>query len=193
LYDFGLLDSAREHLEGVFRTLAEPLQARTPVVVLEPSCFSTFKDEAVNLFPDEPLARALSEQVALLETFLQPHFERGDLPQLSGDALVHVHCHQQALSDRDSASEAFGATGLDTKILDAGCCGLAGSFGFDKHHYEVSVDIGERVLLPAVRRAAPSTTVIANGFSCREQIRHLAGGSAQHIAEVVRASLGKSS
>jgi Fe-S oxidoreductase len=184
LYDFGLLDSAREHLADVFAVLPDAIADETPVIVLEPSCFAVFKDEARALTGDRPFARALAEQAVLFETFLGPHFERGELPQLHGRVLAHVHCHQQALLGREPTEAALAASGLDAKVLDGGCCGMAGSFGFDKQHYEVSVAVGERVLLPAVRRA-PGSVVIANGFSCREQIRQLTGRRARHFAEVV--------
>jgi FAD/FMN-containing dehydrogenase/Fe-S oxidoreductase len=188
LYDFGLLDSALDHLEGLF-ALPALIQDDAPIVVLEPSCFSVFRDEALNLFPDEPIARSLSDRAVLFETFLRPHFERGALPALAGAALVHLHCHQQALSGHDAAAGAFSVSGLDAEVLDAGCCGMAGSFGFNKQHYKVSIDIGERALLPAVRGASPDTAIIVNGFSCREQIRHLAGRSARHFAEIVHQSM----
>jgi Fe-S oxidoreductase len=185
LYDFGLLDSARDHLQAVFATLAEVWQDQVPIVVLEPSCFAVFRDEAPNLFPDHPMARALAERTILFDAFIRPHFESGDLPQLTGDALVHVHCHQKALVGADPTAAVLQAAGLNARLLDAGCCGMAGSFGFDKQHYKVSLDIGERVLLPSVRQARADTLIVADGFSCREQIRQLAGRRAHHFAEVV--------
>jgi FAD/FMN-containing dehydrogenase/Fe-S oxidoreductase len=190
LYDFGLLDAARRHLEAVFAVLAQPLRDRVPIVVLEPSCFATLRDEAVGLFPDHPAAHTLSEQATLLEAFLRPHFERGDLPPLGGDALVQLHCHQQALTGREAAAEAIAASGLHAQVLDAGCCGMAGAFGFDAAHYPVSVAVGERALLPAIRRAGATTTVVANGFSCREQIDQLAGRRPLHFAELVHGAIG---
>jgi Fe-S oxidoreductase len=185
LYDFGLLESAREHLQRVFQTLAVDEYGDAPIVVLEPSCFAVFHDEARNLSGGRPIAHALAQRAVLFETFLQPHFERGDLPPLSGDALVHIHCHQHALVGRDASAAAIAAAHPSTQVLDAGCCGMAGSFGFDKRHYAVSMAVGERVLLPAVRRAPSSTAIIANGFSCREQIRHATGRRAYHFAEFV--------
>ena len=186
LYDFGLLDSAREHLKDVFRTFADDAADSTPIVVLEPSCFAVFREEAQNLFPDVPIARALANRVVLFDSFIRPHFERGDLQPLTGDALVHLHCHQKALVGGDPSASTFSAARLSARILDSGCCGMAGSFGFDKAHYKVSLDIGERVLLPAVRSASEATTIIADGFSCREQIRQTTGRRAYHFAEIVR-------
>jgi Fe-S oxidoreductase len=184
LYDFGLLQSARDHLEVVFEKLAAPVDERTPIVVLEPSCFAVFRDEALNLFPDRPIAKALAERVTLFDAFVGPHFERGELPRLDGEALVHLHCHQAALVGRDESVRALVAAGLSPPI-DGGCCGMAGSFGFDKAHYRVSLDIGERVLMPAVRAAPPDSAIIADGFSCREQISHATGRRARHFAEMV--------
>jgi Fe-S oxidoreductase len=184
LYDFGLLPSARDHLEVVFERLAASIDEHTPIVVLEPSCFAVFRDEAVNLFPDREIAKALAERVVLFDAFVRPHFERGALPLLGGAALVHLHCHQTALGGHDESARALAAAGLAAPI-DAGCCGMAGSFGFDKAHYQVSLDIGERVLLPAVRAAPANAHIIADGFSCREQIRHATGRRARHFAEMV--------
>jgi FAD/FMN-containing dehydrogenase/Fe-S oxidoreductase len=184
LYDFGLLDSAGEHLDNVFATVAG-MPAGTPIVVLEPSCFSVFCDEARNLSHERPIARVLAERAVLFDSFVADHFEAGPLPRLGGDALVQVHCHQQAIVGREPTLRALSAAHVEARILDAGCCGMAGAFGYDKTHYAVSAAIGERVLLPAVRAASAGTTVIANGFSCREQIRQTTGRRAWHFAEAV--------
>jgi FAD/FMN-containing dehydrogenase/Fe-S oxidoreductase len=185
LYDFGLLDSAREHVEMVFSALSDALTRGMPIVVLEPSCFAVFQDEAVNLFGERSLARSLAGQTELFSTFIRPHVERGELPSVPARALVHVHCHQRAIAGVEDAAATMRAAGLDASILDAGCCGMAGSFGFDKEHYPVSVLVGERVLLPAVREAGHDTLIIADGFSCREQIQHATGRRAYHSAQVL--------
>jgi FAD/FMN-containing dehydrogenase/Fe-S oxidoreductase len=185
LYDFGLLDSAREHLEKVFETLTATLQSDVPIVVLEPSCFAVFRDEAVNLCSEGSLARRLSDRTHLFSTFIRPHLERGELPSMPARALFHVHCHQRAMAGVEEIAAAARAAGLDAELPDAGCCGMAGSFGFDKRHYAVSMQVGERVLLPAVRQADPNTLIVADGFSCREQIRHATGQRAYHFAEVL--------
>jgi FAD/FMN-containing dehydrogenase/Fe-S oxidoreductase len=190
LYDFGLLESAREHLQSVFATLAGAVTGHIPIVVLEPSCFAVFRDEARNLSGDRPIARAVSDRVVLFDDFVRPHFDRADLPPVSREALVHIHCHQQALAGREATAAACAAADVNARILDAGCCGMAGSFGFDRKHYAVSLDIGERVLLPAVRQASADTLIVANGFSCREQIRHATGRRAHHFAEVVARAIG---
>ena len=190
LYDFGLLDSAQEHLDDVHDTLADELRDEGAIVVLEPSCFSVFRDEARNLSGDSPIAQILAKRAVLFDAFVRPHFERGDLQPLPGHALVQLHCHQQAIAGRDATAEALSAARLRAHIVDAGCCGMAGAFGFDKEHYKVSLAIGERRLLPAVRAAPADTIIIADGFSCREQIRQTTGRRAWHFAEVVAASLG---
>jgi FAD/FMN-containing dehydrogenase/Fe-S oxidoreductase len=190
LYDFGLLESAHEHLEAVFALLAAEPYQRSPIVVLEPSCFAVFQDESRSLSGDQPIAQALAERTVLFDAFVQPHFERRELPVLGGRVLAHVHCHQQAIGGRESATSALVAAGLDARVLDAGCCGIAGSFGFHKQHYAVSMDVGERVLLPAVRDAGPSMAILANGFSCREQIQHGTNRQARHLAEVISDTIG---
>jgi Fe-S oxidoreductase len=185
LYDFGLLESAREHLRAVFEVLTDERHRHAPIVVLEPSCFAVFQDEARNLSADTPIAQALAGRTVLFDTFVRAHFERGDLPPLSISALVHVHCHQQAIIGRESVVSTLAAAGVDAQVPDAGCCGMAGSFGFDRQHYQVSMAIGERVLMPAVRQAPQAVAIIADGFSCREQIRHATSRQASHFAELV--------
>jgi FAD/FMN-containing dehydrogenase/Fe-S oxidoreductase len=190
LYDFGLLDSAREHLQAVFATLADTLRGDAPIVVLEPSCFAVLRDEAVGLFGDREMVRTLADRTVLFSTFVRPHLESGELPPLSANALAQIHCHQQATMGSESTDAALRASGLHAQILDAGCCGMAGSFGFDKSHYEVSLQVGERVLLPAVRNAPPDTLIVADGFSCREQIRQTTRRTAHHFAELLSRQTG---
>jgi Fe-S oxidoreductase len=108
-------------------------------------------------------------------------------PRLPGHALLHGHCHHKAVLDFDAERELLAGMGLQLELPDAGCCGLAGSFGFERDHYDISMAIGERVLLPAVR--ATDALVIADGFSCREQIRHGTGRHAYHAAEIIAATL----
>jgi Fe-S oxidoreductase len=192
LYDFGLLESAREHLQALFTVLAEERYDRVPIVMLEPSCFAVFQDEARDLSGDRQTARIIAERAVLFDTIVRPHFEGGDLPPLGGTAVVHVHCHQQAIAGLESIAPTLAAAGLDATVLDAGCCGMAGSFGFDKRHYRVSMEVGERVLLPAVREAPEDTAIVADGFSCREQIRHGTSRQACHFAELVSQTIGGS-
>jgi FAD/FMN-containing dehydrogenase/Fe-S oxidoreductase len=186
LYDYGMLDLAKRYLLGVMRKLKPQIQAGTPIVVLEPSCASVFRDELHGLFPDDPLANKLREQTFLLSEFLEqkaPHYE---LPRLERKALVQGHCHQKSILKFESEKSILKKMGLEADIPPSGCCGMAGSFGFEEDKYDVSIAIGERVLLPAVRRAPLSTVVVANGFSCREQIMQQTGRQALHLAEVIQ-------
>jgi Fe-S oxidoreductase len=185
LYDFGLLDEAKQYLNRVVRVLQPFLQSGAPIIVLEPSCFAVFRDEAQNLLPDRDEVRALGRQAVLFDEFIRPHAVEGRLGSLTGRALVHGHCHQTALAGMDNTMRTLAALGADATLLDAGCCGMAGAFGFDARHYDVSMQIGERVLLPAVRRAPPESLILADGFSCSEQIRQSTGRRAHHLAELV--------
>ena len=187
LYDFGMLDLARRQLRQVLDALAPEIAAGTPVVGLEPSCVAVFRDELVNLFPGDEAARRLSAQTFTLAEFLvQIGFTP---PPLSGAALVHGHCHHHAVMGLSADRLLLTTTGLDFQVLDSGCCGMAGAFGFERDHYEVSIACGERVLLPAVRAAGPETLILADGFSCRQQIAQGAGRRAAHLAEVVGSAL----
>jgi len=152
--------------------------------VLEPSCCSVFRDELTNLFPNFPRAERLKKQTFTLSEFL----ERQDgfaAPPLERKALIHGHCHHKAVMRMKAEESIFKKIGLDYKMLDSGCCGMAGSFGFESDKYDLSVKVGERVLLPAVRNADPSTLLVADGFSCREQISQLTTRQALHTAEVL--------
>lgn len=182
LYDYGMLDTARSILRDVMRKLRDE-PAGVPIVVLEPSCAAVFRDELIHLFPDNAEALTLSRRVLLLSEFLTRHAP-AFRPALAGQAIVHAHCHHKALMRKDDEHAVLQATGLETRVLDSGCCGMAGAFGFEKEHYQISMKVGERVLLPAVR-AAGSALVVADGFSCREQIRQGTGRRALHLAEVL--------
>jgi FAD/FMN-containing dehydrogenase/Fe-S oxidoreductase len=187
LYDYGMLGRAKRQLRGILAALAEPIAAGVPVVGLEPSCVAVFRDELVNLFPDDPAATRLSAQTFFFAEFLER--EGYEPPQLAGPAVVHGHCHHKALLKQADVEGLLGRVGLDFETLDSGCCGLAGSFGYEADHYDISMQIGERVLLPAVRASPPDALVVADGFSCREQIAHATGRRALHVAEVLRLAL----
>jgi Fe-S oxidoreductase len=169
--------------------LAEELDLGTPVIVLEPSCASVFLDELQNLFPNTERARRLREQTQLFGEFLMS--EGVPLPPLSGRALLHGHCHHKSLGVLDRDKGLLRTMGMDVSVPDSGCCGMAGSFGFEQDKYEVSVACGERVLLPAVRAASPDTIIVSDGFSCREQISQLTDRTALHTAEVLRYAIGQ--
>lgn len=187
LYDWGMVALAKRLLVKVLRVLGPYIEAGVPVVGLEPSCAAVFRNELVNLFPDDERARKLAAQTYTLAEFLET--AGWDPPRLDREVLVHGHCHHKAIMTTAAEDRLLSAMGVRHTVLDAGCCGMAGSFGFEDHHYELSVAAGERVLLPAVRAARPDTLIVADGFSCREQIAQLAGRSALHLAEVVNLAL----
>ena len=186
LYDFGFLDQARKYLLDILEKFGAQIDSGMPFVVLEPSCASVFRDELINFFPANERAGRLAKQTLLLSealTRLAPGFRP---PQLSGREMVlHGHCHQKALMGMGDELSLLQATSAKVTMLDSGCCGMAGPFGFERDKYEVSQALGERVLLPAVRAAAAETILITDGFSCREQIRQNSPRHALHLAEVL--------
>ncbi len=189
LYDFGMLEKAKDNLTEIMRVLGPQIDAGLPIVVLEPSCASVFRDELHNLFPTNERANRLRKQSFLLSEFLQMHAPDYHLPKVSKKVLLHGHCHQDALMKMNHEEALLQSLGAELQSLDSGCCGMAGPFGFQKEKFEVSQAVGERVLLPAVRNAAPDTLIVADGFSCREQILQGTGKTALHLAEVLRMAL----
>ena len=189
LYDFGMLDRAKRLLLQTLSTLETEIQNGIPVVVLEPSCAAVFRDELINLFPKDERAQKLSRQTFLLSEFLGKHAPHFQLPQLKRKALVHGHCHHKSVMGMSAEESVLKTMGVDFYAPAAGCCGMAGSFGFEAHRYDISVAIGELELLPAVRQAAPDTLIIADGFSCREQISQCTGRQALHLAEAIKLAL----
>ena len=187
LYDYGLLTLAKTRLRALLEVLRQPIRAGIPVVVLEPSCASVLKDELMGMLPADQDARRLGEQTYLLGEFVRAHRDRFVLPQVSGRALYHAHCHQQALFETREDIELLRSTGLAVDAPDSGCCGMAGGFGFEADHVDISRRIGERVLLPAVRAADDSTLIVTDGFSCREQVEQTTPRRALHLAQVLRA------
>ena len=185
LYDFGMLDEAKKYLLQIMRVLGPQITAGLPIVVLEPSCASVFRDELVNLFPDDVAAKKLRSQTFLFSEFLQHHAAGYQPPPLPRKVVVQGHCHQQALMKMTDEEALLRRMGAEVNLLDSGCCGMAGAFGFEKDKFEISQAIGERVLLPAVRQQSSETLIVADGFSCREQIRQSTGRDALHLSEVL--------
>src|SRR5256884_6691759 len=190
LYDFGMLEKAKENLKQIMSALQSQIDAGLPIVVLEPSCASVFRDELHNLFPTNECADRLRNQTFLLSQFLQKYAPDYPSSKSSIRVLLHGHCHQKALLKMDHEEALLRKLGAEVQTLDSGCCGMAGPFGFQKDKFEVSQAVAERVLLPAVRRAAQDTLIVTDGFSCREQILQGTGRRAMHVAEVLRLSLG---
>jgi FAD/FMN-containing dehydrogenase/Fe-S oxidoreductase len=193
LYDFGMLKLAKRTLQDTLDTLSEPIQSGVPVVVLEPSCASVFRDELRKLMPHDEHARRLVAQTVVLDELLDRYAPEWEPPPVSRPgrrALIHGHCHQNAVIGVTGERDLLGRAGLEATLLNAGCCGMAGSFGYGAgEQYEVSMRVGERVLLPAVRAAPQDTLVVADGFSCRTQIASATGRRALHTAEVLREAL----
>jgi Fe-S oxidoreductase len=185
LYDWGYLDEAKALWEKTFTSLRETVASGIPIIGLEPACTSAFKDELVGLFPDRAEAMALSKQVVQFGDFVAANFNRFPPPKQGGKALVQAHCHHHAVIGFKTEQELLGRLGLDVDRPPQGCCGMAGAFGFAAETYEVSQLIGERVLLPAVREAASDTLIVADGFSCREQIEQGTGRGTMHLADLL--------
>ena len=192
LYDVGMLDRAKSLLLEIMDELLPEIEARTPIVVLEPSCAAVFRDELVNLFPRDERAQALSKQVFLLSEFLERFAKDFSLPRLPRRALVHGHCHHKAIMKMTAEEAVLSRMGINFTSPAPGCCGMAGAFGFEKGKYEISKAIGELELLPAVRRAPTDWLIVADGFSCREQIAQETDRHALHLAEVLQMALRES-
>ncbi len=165
--------------------LRDEIRAGTPVVGMEPSCLAVFKDELTGMLPHDDDARRLAANALHFAEF----FERYQIPvpQLTGKALVWGHCHHKATGGMDPEHALLKRMGLEVEPVSGGCCGLAGSWGFEEGHSDVSMQSGELALLPAVREADPETLIVANGFSCQTQIEQSdAGRRALHVAQVMK-------
>ena len=190
LYDFGFLDEARRYLLRILNELEPQIRAGTPVVMLEPSCATVFRDELISFFPKDDRAVKLSRQTVMLSELLANHPAHWRPPEMSGRRIVvHGHCHQKSLLTMKDDMSLLRATGAQVTLLDSGCCGMAGPFGFEKDKFEVSQKLAERVLLPAVRAAGSDTILVSNGFSCREQIKQNSPRRAVHLSEVLAGDL----
>jgi Fe-S oxidoreductase len=199
LYDYGFLNMARRWWIDALEKLRPIYRAGIPLVVLEPSCWASFKDELGNLLPNHEDARRLSALTFTLADFLRQEASDYSPPPLHRKALLHGHCHQKSLdklNDKEfgalfAEKEVFEKIELDYRDSEAGCCGMAGAFGYEKEndHYEVSVAAGERKLLPAVRDAKTDELIIADGFSCQEQIEQQTDRTAMHSAQVLQMAI----
>ncbi|ABF89075.1 oxidoreductase, FAD-binding [Myxococcus xanthus DK 1622] len=187
LYDFGMLTTAKWMLRRTLESLRREIEAGVPLVGLEPSCVSVFRDELRNLFPDWELATQLRRQTFLFSEFLTRYAKDVPLPHMAKKAVVHGHCHHKSLFQMTDEKAVLDKLGLDYEFPETGCCGMAGSFGFEAgEKFTVSQQVGERVLLPKVRATPRDALVIADGFSCREQIAQNTNRRALHIAQVVQ-------
>ncbi len=184
LYDFGLLDSAERYLQRLVDVLRPYARAGIPVVGMEPSCLAVLKDELTKLLPHDDDAERLKRCAYHFGEF----FEAFDVevPPMSGPALLWGHCHHKATGGVDSERKVLERMGLGVEEPTGGCCGLAGSWGFEKGKHDISIDCGEQALLPAVRATSRNSVVVANGFSCQTQIEQAGSGRrALHLGEVM--------
>ncbi len=186
LYDWGFLGMAKKLLSEILETMGPEIDAGVPIIGLEPSCVSVFRDELCNLFPKNERARKLSTSVVTLSEFIQREGDRFRVGTLRRKALVQAHCHHKGVMRFDAEDHVLQRIGLDYEHPDSGCCGMAGAFGFQREHYDISMKVGERVILPAVREAGADTLIVADGFSCREQISQATGRETYHLAELLR-------
>ncbi|MBI2350909.1 MAG: oxidoreductase, partial [Deltaproteobacteria bacterium] len=190
----GMLKEAREHATWNVEKLSPYADRGMAVVGLEPSCLLTLRDEYPDLLRSEG-AKLVARQSFLLEEFLQSERDAGKLSlsfKSNGKkALLHGHCHQKALIGTAPTAAALRWAGLEVTEVDSGCCGMAGSFGFEKEHYDLSLAVANRRLVPAVKAATPEVEIVASGISCRQQIEHLTGRKAKHPAELLWEQLQK--
>ena len=190
----GMVEKARGEAKRVLAAFRDEIAAQTPIIGLEPSCLLSLRDELYSLGLGREVGN-LGKQLYLLEEFLAREYQnsglRLDLKPLNlPKALVHGHCHQKAFGVMKATRKVLGwIPGFSYEVVEATCCGMAGSFGFEAEHYDASMRMAELALLPAVRAATVDTPLIANGFSCRHQIAHGSGREARHIAVVLRDAL----
>lgn len=190
LYDYGMLDIAKQWLMHIMETLQDEIADGTPLVVLEPSCATVFRDELTNLFPQHENAMRLSKQTFLLSEYLEKHLPDYQPPPLHRKALLHGHCHHKAIMKLDDEESLLKKMGVGYTAPEDGCCGMAGAFGFEQgDHYDVAQKCGERALLPESRKLPASELIITDGFSCREQIRQDTNRTPLHLAQVIQMAL----
>jgi FAD/FMN-containing dehydrogenase/Fe-S oxidoreductase len=185
----GQLAVARRVLTRTLRTMARHADDDAWVVGVEPSCTAALRKDLPELFPDDRTARWLSTHVLTFAEALDRFAPEGWAPQVGGSSISQTHCHQHAVLGTAADERLIARIGLDNSTIPSGCCGLAGNFGFERGHYEVSTAVGELVTLPAVRAAAAGTAVLADGFSCRTQVQQSTGRQAQHLAELIDRAL----
>ncbi|MDQ3927369.1 MAG: heterodisulfide reductase-related iron-sulfur binding cluster, partial [Actinomycetota bacterium] len=189
LYDYGMLDTAKGFLERLVKDLSPYVREGIKLVGVEPSCVAVFRDELTNMLPHDEDAKRLSQNTLTLSEFLVKEAGDYEPPKLERKALVHGHCHHKAIMGMSDEEKLLSNLGLDFEILDSGCCGLAGSFGFENDHYDISMKVGEHRLLPTVRDAAKDTLIVSDGFSCKTQIEHATDRRALHTAQVIRMAM----
>ncbi len=185
----GQLGIARTMARRTARLLRPQLDQGMPVVGLEPSCTAFLRNDALELAPHDPDVQALAAATKTFAEWIEPTRTQWQRIETGPQALVQVHCHQYAELGFAADQATLDATGTRARVLDSGCCGLAGNFGFERGHYDVSIACAEQALLPAVRGAAPDTEIVADGFSCRTQLRQTTDAEPVHLATLVARAL----
>jgi Fe-S oxidoreductase len=184
----GMLSQARENAAWNVEKLAPYAEKGTAIVGLEPSCLLTLRDEYPE-FIRTSAAKKVADNTFLFDEFVMREHKAGRLSLTSNSnqrrALLHGHCHQKALVGTAPTIAMLKAAGYEVSEVDSGCCGMAGSFGFEKEHYDLSTKIGNRRLVPTVKAAGADVEIVAAGISCRQQIDHLAGRKAKHPVELL--------
>lgn len=193
LYDFGMLKMARKFLQEIMDSLHDEIVKGTPILIAEPSCLSVFQDELLNLFPNDLNAKRLSEQCFTLSQFIEKNGIEFKLPHRANRKIkIHGHCHYKSLNDMGH-DEKFLGRFSEAQKLETGCCGMAGAFGFEKgEKYEISIKMGEHDLIPKLRESEEDM-IVADGFSCREQVKHMLGHYPLHSAQVMAEAIRKHS
>ncbi len=186
----GFLREAKKEGTKTVERLKKFMDKGLTVVVCEPGCASALNDDLADLIEDNAIARQLQSQVMMIDVFLAKEINAGNVnvsfESAADNILIHGHCHQKALYGTNGMNTIFGATPQATKEIPSGCCGMAGSFGYEKEHYDISKKVGEEVLFPAIRSMKENTIVVANGFSCRHQIEHFTGVKPKHWVEAIK-------
>jgi Fe-S oxidoreductase len=187
LISTGQLSAAKRVLRRSVRALGQHVRAGGFVVGVEPSCAAVFRGDAPELLPDDEDVKRVAERTVTLGELLHEHTSGWEPPRIGGRALVQVHCHHHAVLGWAAEQALLEQCGVEAERIEGGCCGLAGNFGFEPGHLDVSVACAERAMLPAIRAAASDTAIVADGFSCRTQIEQLDSGgrSAVHLAELL--------
>ena len=192
LYDWGWVDQAKALWRNTLGAMAEDIRSGDPIIGLEPACVSAFRDELPNLFPGDAQAQALSKQTRFLTEFLKDRGLSPAAPDSHAPLLVQFHCHHHSVLDKKAESELIKALPAPSQVLQHGCCGMAGAFGFEVAKYALSRTIAEHGLLPEIANTPRDTIIIANGFSCREQIEQLSRTSDARISRNILRPLGLS-
>lgn len=184
LYDFGFLRQARRQLKSILKQTRPLIREGVPFVFLEPSCCAVFREELKNFFPHDMDAFRLSQQSLMLSEFLIKNQEQIQWPKIAAKVAVQGHCHHRSVLDFEKEKQVLTKMGLEYDIFDEGCCGMAGAFGFEEKHYEISQAVGQG-LFKKLKDLTPDTLVLANGFSCHEQIHQHSGRRVYHLAEIL--------